>query len=68
LSGAPGVEVGAPKGMSARAELQSVSRCRYRETVPELSQFSYHKLRDIGIRRCDIEDIVRRTGPRKPDV
>jgi uncharacterized protein YjiS (DUF1127 family) len=37
---------------------------RYREAVRELSQFSDHELSDIGIRRCDIEDIVRRTGPR----
>jgi uncharacterized protein YjiS (DUF1127 family) len=37
---------------------------RYRDAVRELSQFSDHELCDIGIRRCDIEDIVRRTGPR----
>ena len=41
---------------------------RYREAVRELSQFSDRELCDIGIRRCDIEDIVRRTGPRKQDV
>jgi uncharacterized protein YjiS (DUF1127 family) len=41
---------------------------RRREAVRELSQFSDHELCDIGIRRCDIEDIVRRTGPRKQDV
>ena len=41
---------------------------RYREAVHELSQFSDHELCDIGIRRCDIEDIVRRTGPRGPDM
>ena len=40
---------------------------RYREAVRELSQFSDHELCDIGIRRRDIEDIVRRTGPRKSD-
>jgi uncharacterized protein YjiS (DUF1127 family) len=40
---------------------------RYREAVRELSQFSDHELSDIGVRRCDIEDIVRRTGPRKSD-
>ncbi len=40
---------------------------RYREAVRELSQFSDHELCDIGIRRCDIEDIVRLTGPRKSD-
>ena len=39
---------------------------RYREAVRELSQFSDRELSDIGIRRCDIEDIVRRTGPRRP--
>ncbi len=33
---------------------------RYRETVRELSQFSDRELSDIGICRCDIEDIVRR--------
>ena len=33
---------------------------RYREAVRELSQFSDRELGDIGIRRCDIEDIVRR--------
>jgi uncharacterized protein YjiS (DUF1127 family) len=32
---------------------------RYREAVRELSQFSDHELSDIGIRRCDIEFIVR---------
>jgi len=41
---------------------------RHRETVRELSQFSDYELCDIGIRRCDIEDIVRRSGPRKADV
>jgi uncharacterized protein YjiS (DUF1127 family) len=41
---------------------------RYRETVRELSQFSDYELCDIGIRRCDIEDIVRRTGPRRADA
>jgi uncharacterized protein YjiS (DUF1127 family) len=41
---------------------------RHREAVRELSQFSDRELCDIGIRRCDIEDIVRRTGPRKQDV
>jgi len=41
---------------------------RHREAVRELSQFSDHELRDIGIRRCDIEDIVLRTGPRKSNV
>jgi len=41
---------------------------RYRETVRELSQFSDHELCDVGIRRCDIEDIVRRAGrPRDSD-
>jgi len=41
---------------------------RYRAAVHELSQYSEHELSDIGIRRCDIEDIVRRTGPRKADL
>jgi uncharacterized protein YjiS (DUF1127 family) len=41
---------------------------RYREAVRELSQFSDQELCDIGIRRSDIEDIVRRTGPRKADA
>ena len=41
---------------------------RYREAVRELSQFSDHELCDIGIRRCDIEDIVRHTGPRRAKV
>ena len=41
---------------------------RYRETVRELSQFSDYELCDIGIRRCDIEDFVRRSGPRKADA
>ena len=40
---------------------------RYRDAVRELSQFSDHELCDIGIRRCDIEDIVRSSGPRKAD-
>ncbi len=38
---------------------------RYREAVRELSQFSDRELSDIGIRRCDIEDIVRRPVARK---
>jgi len=42
--------------------------CRHRDAVRELSQFSDHELCDIGIRRCDIEDIVRRSGPRKADL
>jgi uncharacterized protein YjiS (DUF1127 family) len=41
---------------------------RCRDAVRELSQFSDHELCDIGIRRCDIEDIVRRTGPRRADA
>ena len=41
---------------------------RHRDAVRELSQFSDNELCDIGIRRCDIEDIVRRTGPRKSDA
>lgn len=38
---------------------------RYREAVRKLSQFSDRELSDIGIRRCDIEDIVRRPFARK---
>ncbi len=34
---------------------------RYREAVRELSQLSDRELDDIGIRRGDIEFIVRRT-------
>jgi uncharacterized protein YjiS (DUF1127 family) len=41
---------------------------RYRASVHELSQYSDHELSDIGIRRCDIEDIVRGTSPRKADL
>lgn len=33
---------------------------RYREAVRELSQLSDRELNDIGIRRGDIEHIVRR--------
>ena len=33
---------------------------RYSEAVRELSKLSDHELGDIGIRRCDIEDIARR--------
>jgi uncharacterized protein YjiS (DUF1127 family) len=33
---------------------------RYRQAVRELSQFSNRELSDIGICRCNIEDIVRR--------
>jgi uncharacterized protein YjiS (DUF1127 family) len=41
---------------------------RYRDAVRELSQFSDHELCDIGIRRCDIEDIARHTGPHRVDA
>jgi uncharacterized protein YjiS (DUF1127 family) len=41
---------------------------RYRDGVRELSQFSDQELCDIGIRRCDIEDIVRRSGPREANL
>jgi uncharacterized protein YjiS (DUF1127 family) len=34
---------------------------RYREAVRELSQLSDRELDDIGIRRGDIENIVRRS-------
>ena len=35
---------------------------RYREAVKELSQLSDRELNDIGIRRGDIEFIVRRNA------
>jgi uncharacterized protein YjiS (DUF1127 family) len=41
---------------------------RNREAVRELSQFSDHELCDIGVRRSDIEDVVRRLGPRRADT
>ena len=31
----------------------------HREMMRELSKFSDHDLLDMGIRRCDIEDIMR---------
>ena len=34
---------------------------RYREAVRELSQLTDRELSDIGIRRRDIEDVVRRS-------
>lgn len=34
---------------------------RYREAVRELSHLTDRELEDIGIRRGDIEDVVRRT-------
>jgi uncharacterized protein YjiS (DUF1127 family) len=37
---------------------------RYREAVRELSQLSDRELDDIGIRRGDIEFIVRRSAPK----
>jgi uncharacterized protein YjiS (DUF1127 family) len=33
---------------------------RYREAVRELSAMSDHELSDIGIHRCDIENVARR--------
>jgi uncharacterized protein YjiS (DUF1127 family) len=65
----------APRGARIGVEMVSLKNIsekidawrRYREAVRELSEFSDHELCDIGIRRCDIEDIVRRTGPRKSD-
>jgi uncharacterized protein YjiS (DUF1127 family) len=38
---------------------------RYREAVRELSQLSDRELDDIGIRRGDIEYIVRRSAASK---
>lgn len=38
---------------------------RYREAVRELSQLSDRELDDIGIRRGDIEYIVRRSATSK---
>ena len=34
---------------------------RYRDAVRELSQLTDRELSDIGIRRGDIEDVVRRS-------
>lgn len=34
---------------------------RYREAARELSQLSDHELCDIGIHRCEIENVARRT-------
>ena len=34
---------------------------RYREAVRELSQLTDRELEDIGVRRGEIDDIVRRT-------
>jgi uncharacterized protein YjiS (DUF1127 family) len=39
---------------------------RYRAAVRELSQLTDHELNDIGIRRGDIETIVRRSVMRPP--
>ena len=47
------------KPLEAISERLSV-RIRRREAIRELSRFSDRELGDIGIRRCDIEDIVRR--------
>jgi uncharacterized protein YjiS (DUF1127 family) len=41
---------------------------RYREAVRELSQLSDRELIDIGIRRGDIEYIVRRSVASKADA
>ncbi len=41
---------------------------RYREAVRELSQLSDRELSDIGIRRGDIEYVVRRSPSRKADA
>ena len=38
---------------------------RYRDAVRELSQLSDRELDDIGIRRADIEHIVRRSVARR---
>ena len=38
---------------------------RYREAVRELSQLSDRELNDIGIRRGDIEYVVRRSAESK---
>ena len=66
----------APRGVRKGAEMITLKMIsekfnawrRYRDAVRELSQFSDHELCDIGIRRCDIENIVRRTGPRRADA
>ena len=36
--------------------------CRYSEALRELSQMSDHELSDIGIHRCDIENVARQTA------
>ena len=41
---------------------------RYREAVRELSQLSDRELNDIGIRRGDIEYIVRRSVVSKAEA
>ena len=41
---------------------------RYREAVRELSQLSDLELSDIGIRRGDIEYVVRRSVASKADA
>ena len=35
---------------------------KYREAVRELSQMSDHELCDIGLHRCDIEFVARKTA------
>jgi uncharacterized protein YjiS (DUF1127 family) len=67
-----------PFETSPRGELHRITRLlvlvhtgrqnawrRYRQAVRELSQFSDNELSDIGICRCDIEDIVRRPAAGK---
>jgi uncharacterized protein YjiS (DUF1127 family) len=41
---------------------------RYYDAVRELSQLSDRELNDIGIRRGDIEDIVRRSVAEKAEA
>jgi uncharacterized protein YjiS (DUF1127 family) len=38
---------------------------RHREAVRELSRYTDRELGDIGIRRCDIEYVVRRPAQRR---
>jgi uncharacterized protein YjiS (DUF1127 family) len=52
---------GLPEHIGNDGKLEKLNAWRHhREAVRELSQFSDRELSDIGICRCNIEDIVRR--------